>query len=352
MAAPPLRVLFDSVEEMLHPSSLTGLLGAPVGSVSLTPLESNGFSANQLSYVQAGGRRLVLKQLRSDDWLTRGSHDRRCRSVAVWRTGLLDRLKPAVHHPIMAASRDGTDHALLMWDCSAGLRRWGRSDRRRQLDQMVWSLATMHARQWNDNALADPVFGLADVPSLVQTCWPCSWPPFEDHPTARGLLQRGWTALLDLVAPDVCTTIEQIVSDPTALLRALEHEPPTLLHGDYRPDNVAVMADQGVVAFDWQLAGHGPGVLDLAWLINGGDTFAYRGWAFGRYRDYLWDALGDSFDAAGWERSLALANLTEVLRKGNWTALFAVEGDAERTSRFRAFIPAYNTFVREGAAFL
>ena len=53
MAVPTGHAVFGSVEEMLAPSSLSQLLGAPVASVGVTPLESNGFSVNELSWVQA-----------------------------------------------------------------------------------------------------------------------------------------------------------------------------------------------------------------------------------------------------------------------------------------------------------
>ena len=104
---------------MLAPSSLSRLLGTPVASVDVSPLESNGFSANELSWVRAGDHRLVLKHLSADDWLTRASKDDRCRSLAVWRTGLLDRLEPELRHGILAGSRDGAGNAGVLRNDSA-----------------------------------------------------------------------------------------------------------------------------------------------------------------------------------------------------------------------------------------
>ncbi|MGA7688046.1 MAG: hypothetical protein WCA29_02310, partial [Jiangellales bacterium] len=90
MTIPTEHPVFDTVEEMLAPASLSELLGSRVASVGVTPLESNGWSANELFWVQAGDHRLVLKRLSTDDWLARASGDDGCRSLAVWRTGLLD----------------------------------------------------------------------------------------------------------------------------------------------------------------------------------------------------------------------------------------------------------------------
>ncbi len=44
--------------------------------------------------------------------------------------------------------------------------------------------------------------------------------------------------------------------------------PPTLIHGEFYPSNVLV-AGARIAAVDWEMAGIGPGVLDLAALANG-----------------------------------------------------------------------------------
>jgi hypothetical protein len=59
----------------------------------------------------------------------------------------------------------------------------------------------------------------------------------------------------------VLTQIEQVV----AILAAA---PPTLLHGDFRPGNIALQEEAEMVVFDWQLAGIGPGVLDIVTFVN------------------------------------------------------------------------------------
>lgn len=48
--------------------------------------------------------------------------------------------------------------------------------------------------------------------------------------------------------------------------------PPTLLHGEYYASNVLIAAGEGgvrVAPLDWELAGPGPGALDLAALVSG-----------------------------------------------------------------------------------
>jgi len=177
----------------------------------------------------------------------------------------------------------------------------------------------------------------------------------ESHPDLLGLVQRGWQALLDLLDPDVRATIEQVMADPGPLVAALEAEPATLLHGDYRPDNLAVMPDDSVVAFDWQFAGRGPGVMDLAWLVNNVGVSEYRGWAFDCYRDALVEALDGQLDVPRWDRALTIAKLANALRVGCFIGFFAIVPDDEPpewTAYNRAQIHGVNEAVRHGADLL
>ncbi len=61
----------------------------------------------------------------------------------------------------------------------------------------------------------------------------------------------------------------QRLADRAAQIAApLRREASTLLHGDYWPGNLAVLADGSQVVYDWQLAGVGPGVIDLLVFIT------------------------------------------------------------------------------------
>ena len=57
----------------------------------------------------------------------------------------------------------------------------------------------------------------------------------------------------------------QLADEIAAPLRA---EPATLIHGDYWPGNIAQPIDGRQVIFDWQLAGIGPGILDLVGFVQ------------------------------------------------------------------------------------
>ncbi len=63
------------------------------------------------------------------------------------------------------------------------------------------------------------------------------------------------------------------------VLRCLLSEPPTLVHGEFYPSNVLVDASSDpvrVIPVDWETAGWGPGLLDLAALVAGDWTETER----------------------------------------------------------------------------
>ena len=49
---------------------------------------------------------------------------------------------------------------------------------------------------------------------------------------------------------------------------------PRLAVVDYRMGNLALLPDTDqVVAFDWQVAGYAPAIIDICWFVMAGDFF-------------------------------------------------------------------------------
>lgn len=69
-------------------------------------------------------------------------------------------------------------------------------------------------------------------------------------------------------SPKAMQVMARLTTQADLVVRPLLDAPPTLLHGDYWPGNIALLADQGQVVYDWQMAGVGPGVLDLVALVT------------------------------------------------------------------------------------
>jgi hypothetical protein len=148
--------------------------------------------------------------------------------------------------------------------------------------------------------------------------------------------------------------LQSLLGNPQPLLDTLAEYPSTLIHADYRTGNLALWPDTSqVVAFDWQDASYAPATLCLSWFIMSGELFLIQDAAAEYYRVQLAKRLGDQFEPNLWQPMLAVGCLTEVLRKGNWHALFAVtHEDEEFRNHMRRSVGSYNDLVRRGLKWL
>lgn len=65
----------------------------------------DGKSGSAFERVEIDGKRYVLKTMHvDDDWIARSVGDMACRSLSVWRCGLLDALPASIDHTIVAAA--------------------------------------------------------------------------------------------------------------------------------------------------------------------------------------------------------------------------------------------------------
>lgn len=124
--------------------------------------------------------------------------------------------------------------------------------------QAVDELARWHARWWGkaDEAvdrgaavcLSDPVY-----PAILPMVFAEGWEKVNAEMTVDpviGAVGPGWTEWM-----------------PGALA-GLAAAPSTVVHGDYRADNILFAADDTVVLLDFQLTGRGSGSYDLAYFIT------------------------------------------------------------------------------------
>jgi len=126
----------------------------------------------------------------------------------------------------------------------------------------IIALTALHERFWNlgdDLAaypwLARPVAGDFEV---------------HVHGAARSLaaIIRDQRPALLADSTETLTTLGQIISQADRVVEPLRLAPHTLLHGDFWPGNVALQADGEMVVYDWQLAGIGPGLLDIVTFLT------------------------------------------------------------------------------------
>ncbi|MEZ4675970.1 MAG: phosphotransferase [Caldilineaceae bacterium] len=328
--------LYASVEEMLAPENLSQLLQTPVKDVQFRSFAGQtGFSSSRLLTVETGpgaDERFVLKRMKmGTDWTMRASADDRCRSVTLWQHGLLDQLRPAIEHAIVACCHDGDGWAILMRDISVGLFRHGQALSPQTIYSLLDGLAAMHAHFWQAPELRDPVLGLCDSAGLLQMFSPLMVAQLEGITTKHPeMLTKGWQILLENVAPEVAAILAQLMANPQPLLTVLNAQPWTLVHGNLQFGNMALLPSEPTqpVFFDWQTAGYSSAILDLAWLLDKGKvelSSVTKERAIDYYRGKLEEYLGNRFDQDAWLSMVEVGWLAHILRWGCFLAWFSAQ---------------------------
>ena len=138
-------------------------------------------------------------------------------------------------------------------------------------ERVLELLASMHARWWNSERLAqfDWLYPPSASARLVQHQLASTWASFPAE--MRREIDGDAAAVIDALAPRWAQVAEQL------------SEPPwTLAHGDFRADNLALATDEdrSVIVFDWQVASRSRGAADVAYFLPsigaGGSTPAAR----------------------------------------------------------------------------
>jgi len=321
------HVLYDSVDEMLAPETLSDLVGQSISSVRCAPFERNGNSGSQLLAVETDegqGPRYVLKRVSLEwDWGMRVTGDRRCRSVTLWQYGLLDQVSHAIEHTIIACARDQAGWAILMRDVSGTFLQRA-SVSRREYERVLDGLAVLHSTFWGAAILGDPALGLCD-PAQFLTC--LSPERLCDERQAHAFVSdilEGWALLETMVDADVVEVVRGLHRDPGPLCRALARTPRTLVHGDVFPGNLGLMGSTRakVVLLDWQLATALPPAVDLTQCLSDLRVMDKEG-AIAHYRHSLARRLGNRYDASWWRPQLVLGALAFFVSRGFAMPLFA-----------------------------
>jgi aminoglycoside/choline kinase family phosphotransferase len=184
------------------------------------------------------------------------------------------------------------------------------------LDELV----RLHAPRWGDESLAevewlhrDPEAGRAMLGQLLPTLW-------------DGFRER----YAERLEPAVHEAGDALFARLEAYLGA-DTEPWTVVHGDYRLDNLLLGGTSPAAVVDWQTCGHGPALSDVAYFVGGGllpdDRRAHEHQLVRAYHDGLVAAgvTGYDFDRC-WRD----------YRRGTWSGLVVAVAASmlvERTER-------------------
>jgi len=247
----------------ITPEWLSGALDASVASVRAERVGTGQIGATYRLHVEyadpsAGPTRLVAKLAAEDA-------DARTRVAGGYRKEVGFYLEVvstvAIDAPRCwygAISDDATTFTLLLDDLAPA--RPGVQADACTLDDAraaVRNLVGLHAPRWNDPSLREHAFlgegGASNAEFLGAV-----------HVQATGQFIERYADALD--AADIATL--RAAADATAIWYVMRPEPFSLVHGDYRLDNLMFDPSGRVSALDWQTVGVGPAVRDLSYFLG------------------------------------------------------------------------------------
>jgi hypothetical protein len=144
---------------------------------------------------------------------------------------------------------------------------------RRLLDQIAG--ATPEEAETAILAIADHHAAWWEHPDLATFAWA---PTPDQPPTPQAVaigIQQSWPIVDQefghLLSPSMRDLALRMPGVTGAILGKLSNDPLTLLHGDYRLDNIFFGADDGqahVTAVDWQIVYRGRGIYDVGYFLS------------------------------------------------------------------------------------
>ena len=134
---------------------------------------------------------------------------------------------------------------------------------RTEAELCIGNLAKFHATWWESPRLAElDWLPTIDDPLRMQTLedqYRDAWPPFAEY-------------LGDRLSPAMREIGERFGRSIPAMLGRFGKPPHTIVHGDYRLDNLFFTTSQGsdsLAVIDWQISSRGPGAFDVAYFTCG-----------------------------------------------------------------------------------
>lgn len=292
------------------------------GATDVTPIDSAGKSGALLEHVTIGGEPFVVKYLDpSTDWTMRAAGLDTSPTLALWRRGILAGLPDCLNQPIVGVAQQGEVTVLLMRDVGDWL--VPVSDDPISLDQHLRFLdhmAAMHASFWETGLDIDVVDSRTRYLELSPQTAEREAALGYDHPLPR-LIGEGWPRLAE-VAPTAAAIVTPLAVDPGPLVELLTDGPQTLVHGNWKLDNLGTDPQQRTIVLDWELPGRGPALSDLTWYlsINCRRLPHSKQAAIDAYREAL-ERHGIATEP-WWSRQLGLCLLGTLVQFG-WEKAFA-----------------------------
>jgi hypothetical protein len=332
----PNLVHAGTLDSLTNRETLQPLLG-PLRSVTRTSSFSAGLSGAEFERVtveaiDGSTLALVTKRIRlRESWTAYRSGDRQGREALLLGEPQLDGVWQAVSCPYLALAREGDLLGMVMVDLSAHLVPANLPLNRNGEDRFLHALARLHAGFWNGDALQLPwLAGPEDYFSIL-----CPRAPAEEERRGNrsalfNSIKVGWELALNLLP----SSLADLLLQPAQVLAwCVAGLPQTLLHGDAKVGNMALLPDGAVAVFDWAVVGAGPATFDLCYYltVDSRRLSGPREHVIARYRGFLEHELGLPLEEPVWQRMLDAGYLRSavVLLWSKATALQSGEARAK-----------------------
>jgi Phosphotransferase enzyme family len=252
-------------------ASLDELLSGATGRQPL--IDGAGKSGARLERLTIDGRRYVLKHLDvAVDWTMRAVGDFGGVTLALWRRGVLADLPSCIRQPIVGVAHDPAqgpgcrNTAVLMEDVAEWLVPvTDEPIASVQHAAFIDHMAAFHARFWEGGAEIDLVPAMHRYLELSPWMAAAEATLGSAHLVPR-LVAEGWPRLEE-VAPAAAGVVLPLAREPWPLVAALAATPQTLVHGNFKLDNLGTDPSGRTILLDWEGTGRGAALSDLAWYL-------------------------------------------------------------------------------------
>jgi thiamine kinase-like enzyme len=311
---------FENISDLTNPACLCKITG-PIAGISKTLLSAVGFSGSVLERVevilQSGSiRNFILKYTRLEaDWLSLRSKDSVGREAALLSESGLSGIWHSIHCPYIAFASENAETGLLMDDFTDYLF----PDVREPVnvhheDLILNAIASLHASFWESSEIKKMEW-LMKPEKYLDVLGPrehesdkMAAPPDK----VRNSMQEGWNLALQLLPVEINNFLKKPAVE---IFKYWNDLPVTLLHGDAKIANMAVLPNHQVVMFDWTFIGWGPCGIELGWWLAVNATRLARSKEdlISKYRSCLESNLKFTIPEKTWSMMIELAIITGAM---------------------------------------